>query len=45
MEQQLEEIRDQQKASWNKFSGGWKKMGRQNDGFYAADEQRNYSAS
>ena len=25
MEQQLEEIRDQQKASWNKFSGGWKK--------------------
>lgn len=25
MEHQLEEIRDQQKASWNKFSGGWKK--------------------
>lgn len=25
MNQQLEEIRDQQKQSWNKFSGGWKK--------------------
>lgn len=25
MEQQLEEIREQQKASWNKFSSGWKK--------------------
>lgn len=25
MEQQLEAIRDQQKASWNKFSSGWKK--------------------
>lgn len=25
MEQQLEQIREQQKASWNKFSGGWKK--------------------
>ncbi len=25
MEQQLEEIRDQQKASWDKFSPGWKK--------------------
>ncbi|XZF12532.1 class I SAM-dependent methyltransferase [Chitinophagaceae bacterium MMS25-I14] len=25
MEQQLEEIREQQKASWNKFSAGWKK--------------------
>ena len=25
MEQQLEEIREQQKQSWNKFSGGWKK--------------------
>jgi len=25
MEAQLEEIRDQQKAAWNKFSGGWKK--------------------
>lgn len=25
MEQQLIEIRDQQKASWNKFSPGWKK--------------------
>ena len=25
MEQQLLEIRDQQKASWNKFSPGWKK--------------------
>ncbi len=25
MEQQLEQIRDQQKASWNKFSTGWKK--------------------
>jgi ubiquinone/menaquinone biosynthesis C-methylase UbiE len=25
MEQQLEEIREQQKASWNKFSPGWKK--------------------
>lgn len=25
MEKQLEEIRDAQKASWNKFSGGWKK--------------------
>lgn len=25
MEQQLEEIREQQKNSWNKFSGGWKK--------------------
>ncbi len=25
MEQQLQEIRDQQKASWNKFSPGWKK--------------------
>ncbi len=25
MDQQLEEIRDQQKQSWNKFSGGWKK--------------------
>ncbi len=25
MEQQFEEIRDQQKASWNKFSQGWKK--------------------
>lgn len=25
MEKQLEEIRDQQKASWNKFSPGWKK--------------------
>ncbi len=25
MEKQFEEIRDQQKASWNKFSGGWKK--------------------
>jgi len=25
MEQQLEEIRQQQKASWNKFSSGWKK--------------------
>lgn len=25
MDQQLEEIRDQQKQSWNKFSPGWKK--------------------
>ncbi len=25
MEQQLEQIRDQQKQSWNKFSSGWKK--------------------
>lgn len=25
MEQQLEQIREQQKQSWNKFSGGWKK--------------------
>jgi len=25
MNQQLEEIRDQQKQSWNRFSGGWKK--------------------
>lgn len=25
MEQQLTDIREQQKASWNKFSGGWKK--------------------
>lgn len=25
MNQQLEEIREQQKNSWNKFSGGWKK--------------------
>jgi len=25
MEQPLEEIRDKQKASWNKFSSGWKK--------------------
>ncbi len=25
MEQQLEQIREQQKASWNKFSAGWKK--------------------
>lgn len=25
MEQQLTEIREQQKASWNKFSSGWKK--------------------
>ncbi len=25
MEQHLEEIREQQKASWNKFSSGWKK--------------------
>jgi len=25
MEQQLEEIREHQKQSWNKFSGGWKK--------------------
>lgn len=25
MEQQLEQIREQQKASWNKFSPGWKK--------------------
>ncbi len=25
MNQQLEEIREQQKQSWNKFSGGWKK--------------------
>jgi ubiquinone/menaquinone biosynthesis C-methylase UbiE len=25
MEQHLEEIRNQQKQSWNKFSGGWKK--------------------
>lgn len=25
MEKQLEEIREQQKASWNKFSPGWKK--------------------
>jgi ubiquinone/menaquinone biosynthesis C-methylase UbiE len=25
LEQQFEEIRDQQKASWNKFSPGWKK--------------------
>lgn len=25
MEQQLEQIRNQQKESWNKFSGGWKK--------------------
>lgn len=25
MEQQLQEIREQQKASWNKFSPGWKK--------------------
>ncbi len=25
MEQQLEQIREQQKASWNKFSSGWKK--------------------
>ena len=25
MDQQLEEIREQQKQSWNKFSGGWKK--------------------
>ncbi len=26
MEQQFQEIRDQQKASWNKFSLGWKKQ-------------------
>ena len=25
MEQQLEDIREQQKASWNKYSPGWKK--------------------
>lgn len=25
MDQQLEEIREQQKKSWNRFSGGWKK--------------------
>ena len=25
MDQQLQEIREQQKASWNKFSSGWKK--------------------
>jgi len=25
MEQQLQDIREQQKQSWNKFSGGWKK--------------------
>ena len=25
MEQQLEQIREQQKESWNKFSAGWKK--------------------
>ncbi|HEY4112055.1 class I SAM-dependent methyltransferase [Puia sp.] len=25
MEPQLEQIREQQKASWNKFSGGWRK--------------------
>lgn len=25
MEQQLEQIREQQKATWNKFSSGWKK--------------------
>ncbi|MDP3666085.1 MAG: class I SAM-dependent methyltransferase, partial [Sediminibacterium sp.] len=25
MEQQLEQIRQQQKESWNKFSAGWKK--------------------
>ena len=25
MEQQLEQIRNQQKESWNKFSAGWKK--------------------
>lgn len=25
MEQQLQEIREQQKATWNKFSSGWKK--------------------
>ena len=25
METQFEQIREQQKASWNKFSGGWKK--------------------
>lgn len=25
MEKQLEEIREQQKATWNKFSTGWKK--------------------
>src|SRR6187551_1741586 len=25
MEQELEQIREQQKASWNKFSPGWKK--------------------
>ena len=25
MEQQLTEIREQQKATWNKFSPGWKK--------------------
>src|SRR4051812_15656482 len=25
MEQQLTEIREQQKAAWNKFSSGWKK--------------------
>ncbi|WP_199563314.1 hypothetical protein [Runella aurantiaca] len=25
MEQQLQEIREQQKASWNKFSPGWEK--------------------
>src|SRR3990172_6011142 len=25
MEQQLEQIRQQQKESWNKFSSGWKK--------------------
>ena len=25
MNQELQQIRDQQKASWNKFSGGWKK--------------------
>jgi len=25
MEQQSEQIREQQKASWNKFSSGWKK--------------------
>lgn len=25
METQLEQIREQQKQSWNKFSSGWKK--------------------
>ncbi len=33
MKQQFEQIREQQKASWNKFSPGWKKWNDLNMGF------------